>query len=78
MIIIIDYGMGNLCSVFNKLKKIGAKDYKDFSRAESQGYASAVAAGSLFVYHGPRKAVLISFPSKNELSELFNIRKLTI
>lgn len=50
----------------------GAKEYKDFSSATNEGFASAVAAGSLFVYHGPRRAVLISFPSKQELKEIFS------
>ncbi len=49
----------------------GARNYKDFSLAVNEGYASAVAAGSLFVYHGARRAVLISFPSKSELKEIF-------
>ena len=31
------------------------------------GHASAAAAGSLFVFHGSRRAVLISYPSKQEL-----------
>jgi imidazole glycerol-phosphate synthase subunit HisF len=29
--------------------------------------AHAVAAGSMFVYHGPRRAVLINYPTKEEL-----------
>lgn len=33
--------------------------------------ASAVAAGSLFVYHGPRRAVLITYPAMTTLEELF-------
>ncbi len=49
----------------------GARNYDDFGLAVNEGYASAVAAGSLFVYHGPRRAVLISFPTKSELQELF-------
>jgi len=32
--------------------------------------ASAVAAGSLFVYQGPHRAVLISYPSPSELADL--------
>ena len=32
---------------------------------------SAIGVGSLFVYHGPRKAVLINYPSKKTLSDLF-------
>jgi imidazole glycerol-phosphate synthase subunit HisF len=49
----------------------GAKDYGDFNNAIKKGYSSAVAAGSLFVFHGPRRAVLISFPTKSELNEMF-------
>jgi len=33
--------------------------------------ASAVAAGSLFVFHGPHRAVLINFPSRADLESLF-------
>lgn len=32
---------------------------------------SALAAGSMFVYYGPRKAVLINYPSKNDINTLF-------
>lgn len=49
----------------------GASKYDDFSLAVKQGFASAVAAGSLFVYHGPRRAVLISFPTKTEIVDIF-------
>lgn len=49
----------------------GAKNYRDFRSAVIQANASAVAAGSLFVYHGPRRAVLINYPNKNELKEIF-------
>ena len=48
----------------------GAKNYHDFKYVVTEGYASAVAAGSLFVYHGPRKAVLINYPSKSQLNNL--------
>lgn len=49
----------------------GASNYSDFTSAVKDGQASAVSAGSLFVFHGPRRAVLISFPSKEELMEMF-------
>lgn len=49
----------------------GAGKYGDFSSAIKDGQASAVAAGSLFVFHGPRRAVLISFPTREELKGLF-------
>jgi imidazole glycerol-phosphate synthase subunit HisF len=32
--------------------------------------ASAVAAGSFFVFHGPHRAVLITYPKYSELEEL--------
>lgn len=38
----------------------------DFVKALKEGRASAVAAGSRFVFHGRRRAVLINFPSKQE------------
>ena len=49
----------------------GAGNLKHFKEAVEVGNASAVAAGSLFVFHGKRKAVLISFPKNDELIELF-------
>ena len=50
----------------------GAGKLEDLTCAINKGYASAVSAGSLFVYHGPRNAVLINYPSKKELLKLFN------
>jgi imidazole glycerol-phosphate synthase subunit HisF len=47
----------------------GAGTIKDFKLAISS-YASAVAAGSMFVYHGPRKAVLVNYPTKEELNNI--------
>lgn len=50
----------------------GAGRISDFVEAVHSGHASAVAAGSYFVYHGPRNAVLINFPTQDELRVLFN------
>ncbi len=50
----------------------GAGKLSDFKEAVNNSYASAVAAGSLFVYHGARKAVLINYPSKEEMKNLFS------
>lgn len=47
----------------------GAGNIKDFAKAVEAG-ASAVAAGSLFVYHGPHRAVLISYPERQKLESL--------
>jgi cyclase len=49
----------------------GAGTFFDFSRAVNYSYASAVAAGALFVYHGPRNAVLINYPDNAELKNIF-------
>lgn len=49
----------------------GAGRLNDFSLAVKQGGASAVAAGSFFVFHGKRRAVLITYPSYSEISDLF-------
>ncbi len=47
----------------------GAGKLEDFSKAVNAG-ASAVAAGSLFVFLGPYRAVLFSYPTKNELKRV--------
>jgi imidazole glycerol-phosphate synthase subunit HisF len=50
----------------------GAGTENDLRKAIIEGYASAVAAGSMFVYHGPRRAVLINYPFQDELTKLFS------
>jgi imidazole glycerol-phosphate synthase subunit HisF len=50
----------------------GAGNIQDLKQAIVMGNASAVAAGSLFVYFGPRRAVLINYPNKEELLKLFH------
>lgn len=49
----------------------GAGELDDFNKAVFQSYASAVAAGSMFVFHGPRKAVLVNYPDKDVLKNIF-------
>lgn len=49
----------------------GAGSMTDFKQAVHDGSASAVAAGSMFVYHGPRNAVLVNYPTQDQLAELF-------
>jgi cyclase len=46
----------------------GASGLDDFVAAVRQGGASAVAAGSLFVFVGPHRAVLINYPDRAELA----------
>jgi cyclase len=48
----------------------GASSLADLRRAVDAG-ASAVAAGSLFVFHGPHRAVLISYPGYSALEKVF-------
>jgi imidazole glycerol-phosphate synthase subunit HisF len=49
----------------------GAGRTHDFAAAVKIAGASAVAAGSLFVYYGRRRAVLINYPSAAELDTVF-------
>ena len=49
----------------------GAGKITDFGEAVRKGRASAVAAGSMFVFQGKHKAVLISYPTYSELEEVF-------
>jgi len=49
----------------------GAGKLADLNEAVKNGHASAVAAGSLFVFHGPRRAVLINYPQPEELKHIF-------
>lgn len=48
----------------------GAGTLEDFRSAVDHG-ASAVAAGSMFVFHGKHKAVLITYPEYKKLESLF-------
>ncbi len=50
----------------------GASHLSDCSKAINAG-AWAAAAGSLFVYYGSRKAVLVNYPTQDELSRVFAI-----
>ena len=47
----------------------GAGNVAHLAEAVTNGGASAVAAGSMFVFAGPHKAVLINFPSRTALSK---------
>ena len=51
----------------------GASSMGDFVEVVNEGNASAVAAGSMFVFQRPHRAVLISYPSQQKLkNELFS------
>ena len=49
----------------------GAGKTRHLEQAYSEGHANGLAAGSMFVYHGPRNAVLINYPDKKDLLHLF-------
>jgi imidazole glycerol-phosphate synthase subunit HisF len=49
----------------------GAGKLQHLKEAIEVSKASAVAAGSLFVYHGPRNAVLVNYPTATEIQQLF-------
>jgi cyclase len=46
----------------------GAGTIHDFKRVLEEGGAHAAAAGSLFVFYGKQKAVLITAPDEKELT----------
>lgn len=50
----------------------GAGSLPDFQKAVWEGRAAAVAAGSLFVYQGAHRAVLINYPKPEQLKPLFD------
>lgn len=49
----------------------GASSVGDMRAAVDAG-ASAIAAGAMFVYHGPRRAVLITYPPYSQLQALLD------
>lgn len=49
----------------------GCNELSDMHHAYNEGFASAMAAGSMFVYY--RNGVLISYPEKSELVKLFDL-----
>jgi imidazole glycerol-phosphate synthase subunit HisF len=54
----------------------GAGSYEDLGRVVHDAGASAAAAGSLFVFQRPHRAVLITFPTEAERAILFPETKL--
>ena len=50
----------------------GASKIEDFEQAVKKTNVSALSAGSFFVFHGRRDAVLIQYPSKEKLKNVYN------
>ena len=55
----------------------GAGSINDLKKVIHEGHAHAAAGGSMFVYYGRLKAVLITAPSENELTDagIYNFKK---
>lgn len=49
----------------------GAGNLRHMKQAYREGYANGLAAGSMFVYHGARNGILINYPEKSEIVNLF-------
>lgn len=49
----------------------GCRSLDDYHRAVGQCSASAVAAGSMLVYQGQNRGILINYPSMDEMNEKF-------
>lgn len=47
----------------------GARNVNDLFLALRDGHSDAVSAGSMFVYYGDKKGILINFPTEEELIE---------
>lgn len=48
----------------------GAGSYNDLSKAIHEGKAAAASAGSMFVFYGKKRAVLITYPSSDEIRQI--------
>ena len=53
----------------------GAGRLEDFGKAVIEAGASAVAAGSFFLYHGRRRGILITFPTCEELASVLGAER---
>lgn len=49
----------------------GAGKLDDFRSAVNKGHVSAVAAGSMFVFYGKQRGILINYPEYNEIRKIF-------
>ena len=54
------------------LISLGGIDQSKISEIPFEAGADVVAAGAFFVYHGPHRAVLITYPKKTEIRNLIS------
>lgn len=50
----------------------GCRDFEDISNLLTATQVSAAAVGSYFVFHGPHRGVLISYPSPEQIGKIYN------
>mgnify|MGYP001551126799 CR=1 FL=1 len=50
----------------------GAGNLDHMRKTFIEGYATGLAAGSMFVYHGARNGILVNYPDNSEILNLFN------
>ena len=50
----------------------GAGTLQHMREAVDKAHVPAFAAGSMFVFHGKHRAVLINYPTQKELDQLFS------
>jgi len=56
----------------------GAGKLQDFADAVNIGHASAVSAGSFFLYHTRRRGILITFPTREELQNVLGTERVRV
>lgn len=56
----------------------GAGKLRDLADAVNIGHASAVSAGSFFLFHGRRRGILITFPSRGELRSVLGEQRVRV
>lgn len=49
----------------------GAGNIQHMKQAYCEGFVNGLAAGSIFVYHGARNGILISYPGRKEIETIF-------
>jgi len=51
----------------------GAGNLSHLKQAYTEAYANGLGAGSMFVYHGARKGILINYPEKEEIINILKV-----
>jgi cyclase len=51
----------------------GAGNLQHMKQAYTEAYANGLAAGSIFVYHGARRGILINYPEQEEIRNIISL-----